>query len=104
MAAVVGIPDARCGESVHAEVLALPGESIELEELRGFLAKRLPRNSLPRTITIATSIPLSPVGKVLRRAVRESCLRSGSAAAAKKSGPSTKRAPAMPKKPAVGKH
>ena len=73
MAAVVGIADPDCGEYVHAEVVLRPGESVDLEELKSFLAPRLSDNAMPRSIAIATTLPLSPVGKLLRREIRESC-------------------------------
>ena len=50
-----------------------PGESVEVEELFGFLAGRLPDRDMPRTIAIASALPLTPVGKVLRRTVRDAC-------------------------------
>ena len=79
MAAVVGIADATCGEYVHAEIVLRPGESIDYDELREFLDGRLSDNDLPRTIGIAPSLPLTAVGKVLRRVVRETCQRKNDA-------------------------
>ena len=73
MAAVVGLPDDQCGEAVHAEVVLREGKSVDANELLAFLAERLPSNDVPRTINFAASIPMSPVGKVLRRAVRDAC-------------------------------
>lgn len=73
MAAVVGITDPDCGEYVHAEVVLRTGESVDLEELRRFLAPRLSDNDVPRTIGFASSLPLTPVGKVLRRTLRDTC-------------------------------
>jgi acyl-CoA synthetase (AMP-forming)/AMP-acid ligase II len=73
MAAVVGITDPDCGEYVHAEVVLRPDESVDLEELQRFLAPRLSDNDTPRTIAIASSLPMSPVGKLLRREIRERC-------------------------------
>jgi fatty-acyl-CoA synthase len=73
MAAVVGIDDTGCGEYAHAEVVLRDGETMEAEELRQFLAGRVAANYLPRTISFAASLPISAVGKILRRAVRETC-------------------------------
>lgn len=73
MAAVVGIPNCDCGERVHAEVVLRQGETVSLEELHAYVAARLPENKRPRTIAIADEIPMTPVGKVLRRRVREMC-------------------------------
>ncbi len=71
MAAVVGIPDPECGEWVHAEVVLRGEAETVVEELLKFLEERLPSHSVPRTINFVSALPLSPVGKVLRRTVRE---------------------------------
>jgi acyl-CoA synthetase (AMP-forming)/AMP-acid ligase II len=73
MAAAVGIDDPLRGESVHVEVVLRPGESVAVEELQAFVAARLTGEDLPTTIGIASSLPLTPVGKVMRRVVREAC-------------------------------
>ena len=82
MCAVVGVADAVLGEAVHAAVLPRPGESLDATELRAFLEPRLQPAQLPQTIDIVTELPLSPVGKVLRRVVRESRRDAATAAAA----------------------
>jgi fatty-acyl-CoA synthase len=73
MSAVVGITDPDCGEYVHAEIVLRDGAAVDVEELRQFLGPRLTDNDMPRTIGIAPSLPLTPVGKVLRRRVRDTC-------------------------------
>ena len=73
MAAAVGIPCAQRGESVHVEVMLRNGVEVEAQELLSFAAQRLPVNDRPASIGIAEMLPLSPVGKVLRRTVREHC-------------------------------
>jgi acyl-CoA synthetase (AMP-forming)/AMP-acid ligase II len=50
-----------------------PAAQVEADELLDFAAQRLPSKDRPSTITIAARLPLSPVGKVLRRTVREDC-------------------------------
>ena len=73
MSAVVGISDPDGGEYVHAEVVLRADGSVDAEVLRQFLSARLADGEVPRTIGIATSLPMTPVGKVLRRSVREAC-------------------------------
>ena len=82
MCAVVGVADAALGEAVHAAVLPRPGESLDATQLRAFLEPRLQSAQLPQTIDIVTELPLSPVGKVLRRVVRESRRDAATPAAA----------------------
>ena len=73
IAAVVGIPDSGCGEAVHAEIVLKIEATIDLDELREFVGERLTANDRPATFNIAVELPLSPVGKVLRRTVRSIC-------------------------------
>ena len=74
ISAVIGISDPGCGEAPHAEVVLRKGECVAVEELRAFLAARLPGNDVPLTIDFASTLPISAVGKVLRRAVRDACM------------------------------
>jgi fatty-acyl-CoA synthase len=69
-AAVVGIPHADWGEAVHAEVVLRPDATVTVQELIEFAKLRLSYKA-PKTIDIVQELPLSSVGKVLRRKVRE---------------------------------
>ncbi len=73
MAAAVGIPHPETGEAVHVEVMLRVGEKVDADELLSFAAQRLDPHNHPSTLGISQQLPLSPVGKVLRRAVREDC-------------------------------
>lgn len=75
-AAVVGLPDERWGDRVHA-VVTTRGPLGE-EELLGFCAERLAGFKRPRGVTILAEMPKSPVGKVLRREARERVLMAAS--------------------------
>jgi fatty-acyl-CoA synthase len=79
VAAVVGVPDAGKGQAVYAEVVPFDGERLTQSELKQFLSASLPTHSIPTTIRVVKQIPLSPVGKPLRRAVRENYLERTSA-------------------------
>jgi acyl-CoA synthetase (AMP-forming)/AMP-acid ligase II len=71
MSAVVGIPHEEWGEAIHAEVLLKPGESAEPDELREYVKGELGGYKAPKTLQVVTDLPVSAVGKVLRRKVRE---------------------------------
>jgi acyl-CoA synthetase (AMP-forming)/AMP-acid ligase II len=71
MAAVVGIPHAEWGEAVHAEVILRQGESVTSEELIAQTRTRLGGYKAPKSLVFVDELPLSVVGKVLRRQVRE---------------------------------
>lgn len=82
MAAVVGVADSRCGEAVHAEVVLRPGQSLDSAELLRHLQGRVPAHCMPQTLRFTDALPMSAVGKVLRRSVREACQKIASPAAA----------------------
>ncbi len=71
MSAVVGRPHPEWGEAVHAEVVLRGGLQATPEELIEHVKHRLGSYKAPKTIAFAASLPLSPVGKVLRREVRQ---------------------------------
>ncbi|BBY65597.1 AMP-binding protein [Mycolicibacterium helvum] len=69
--AVVGAPDDRRGECIHAFVVAKPGEEVQTGELERFLRQRLARFKLPGRYEFIDAIPRNPSGKILRRTLRE---------------------------------
>lgn len=71
MAAVVGIPDSEWGEAVHAEVLPRSGAEIDCAALIAHVRADIGPHRAPKSIAVVDELPLSAVGKVLRRAVRD---------------------------------
>jgi fatty-acyl-CoA synthase len=69
-AAVIGIPDERWGEAVTAFVL-LRDKGAEAAELIAFARARLAGYKVPKSVRFVAEIPRSPVGKPLRRALRD---------------------------------
>jgi acyl-CoA synthetase (AMP-forming)/AMP-acid ligase II len=70
-AAVVGAPDDTWVEAVTAFVTLRPGAGTSEDELRQAVRARLAGYKVPKTVQVIDAIPLSPVGKVLRRALRD---------------------------------
>ena len=70
-AAVVGMPDARWGEAVHACVVLRPGASATPRELMLALRGRLADYKIPTGYHFVPDLPRNPGGKILRRTVRE---------------------------------
>ena len=68
-AAVVGLPDEKWGERVAAAVVTR--STAEPDEILEFCADRLAGFKRPRSLEIWPNIPTSPVGKSLRREVRD---------------------------------
>ncbi|WP_339913575.1 AMP-binding protein [uncultured Brevundimonas sp.] len=70
-AAVVGLPDDKWGEAVTGfVVLRHPGAALE-QDLIAFVRERLAAYKTPKEIRFIDEIPKSPVGKPMRRLLRE---------------------------------
>jgi long-chain acyl-CoA synthetase len=69
--AVFGLPDEQMGQRVHALVEVRPRTRVNDEELLAFLAQRLAKFKLPRTIELVGELPREPSGKVLKRQLRD---------------------------------
>jgi len=69
--AVVGIPHDYWGEAVHAEVILNENANISEVDLIDYCKQRIARYKSPKSIKFVDSLPLSSVGKVLRRVVKE---------------------------------
>jgi long-chain acyl-CoA synthetase len=69
-AAVYAVPDARLGEEVGATIHADP--SLDLDELRVFLAEHLARFEVPRYFTTSVEpLPRIASGKIFKRQLRD---------------------------------
>ncbi|MCF8128084.1 MAG: long-chain fatty acid--CoA ligase [Deltaproteobacteria bacterium] len=75
MAAVIGIPDDRSGEAVKAFIQVKPGETATEEEIRAFCKENMAGYKRPRFIEFRQELPVSAVGKVLRRVLRDEELK-----------------------------
>jgi acyl-CoA synthetase (AMP-forming)/AMP-acid ligase II len=70
--AVVGVPDEKWGESIFAAVTLADGAQVSEQELIDWARERVGSVKKPRFVHIADEpLPKSPVGKLLRRQVRE---------------------------------
>ena len=68
---MVSAPDDTWVEAVTAFVALRPGASATEDELRQAVRTRPPDYKVPKTVHVIDAIPMSPVGKILRRALRE---------------------------------
>ncbi|HBD37604.1 MAG TPA: long-chain fatty acid--CoA ligase, partial [Cupriavidus sp.] len=71
MSAVVGVPNDKWGEAVHAEVVLKSDASVDPQALIEHVKEKLGRFKAPKTVAVVEALPVSAVGKVLRRHVRE---------------------------------
>jgi long-chain acyl-CoA synthetase len=70
-AGVVGRPDEARGEEVVAFVVTAPDAEASEDDLVAYAKERLGGYKYPREITIVPELPLTPVGKVDRKVLRE---------------------------------
>jgi acyl-CoA synthetase (AMP-forming)/AMP-acid ligase II len=70
-AVVVGVPDERWGEAVHAFVTLSPDASVQEADLKLFCKERLVGYKCPKSIQIVTELPKTGIGKIARRLVRD---------------------------------
>jgi long-chain acyl-CoA synthetase len=68
-AAVVGIPDEKCGEAVRL-VVVRKDPALTEEDLRAHCRANLTGYKQPRVIEFRDVLPKSAVGKILRRELR----------------------------------
>jgi acyl-CoA synthetase (AMP-forming)/AMP-acid ligase II len=69
-AAIIGIPDDRWGESVHAVVQLKPGHEVGAEELIDFCRPLLAGYKRPRSVEFIDLMPRNASGKVLKKDLR----------------------------------
>jgi fatty-acyl-CoA synthase len=70
-AAVVGLPDETWGEAVTAFIVLHEGEEADEPGLIAYAHLHLAGYKAPKSVRFVETIPLSPVGKPLRRALRD---------------------------------
>ncbi len=69
--AVIGVPDEKWGEAVKAVVELAPGKSADEAELIAMCKEALGSVMAPKSVEFIKELPRSPVGKVLKRELRE---------------------------------
>ena len=69
--AVVGVPDEKWGEAVKAVLELRPGAAVEEAEIIALCKSELGGMKSPKSVEIWPELPKSPVGKILKRKVRE---------------------------------
>jgi fatty-acyl-CoA synthase len=70
MSAVVGLPHADWGEAVHAEVQLREAATVSEMELIEHVKAQIGSYKAPKSVGFSDQLPVSSVGKVLRREVR----------------------------------
>jgi long-chain acyl-CoA synthetase len=68
--AVVGVPDDKTGEAVKL-VVVKRDQALSEDKVREFCRANLTGYKQPRVIEFRTDLPKTPVGKILRRELRD---------------------------------
>ncbi|MGM0854095.1 MAG: long-chain-fatty-acid--CoA ligase [Bacillota bacterium] len=69
---VIGVPDSYRGETVKAVIVLKSGKKATEEELVHFCQENMSSFKVPKSIEFRNELPKTSVGKILRRALRES--------------------------------
>jgi acyl-CoA synthetase (AMP-forming)/AMP-acid ligase II len=69
--AVIGVPDQRWGEKVTAIVVLAPGATATEETIIAHCRTLIAGYKVPKTVQFVPSLPMTPTGKILKRAIRD---------------------------------
>jgi long-chain acyl-CoA synthetase len=69
--AVIGIPSAQWGESVHAVIALKDGQQATAQEIIDFCRMLIAGYKLPRSIEFCDALPLSGAGKIMKNVLRK---------------------------------
>lgn len=67
---VVGVPSEKSGEMVKA-VIVKKDPSLTADQVKAYCRQNLTGYKMPREIVFVESIPKTPVGKILRRELKD---------------------------------
>ena len=77
--AAIGVPDDKTGEAVKLFIVA-SDSNVTVDEIRNFCREKLTAYKVPRYVEFRDELPMTPVGKILRRELKDE-------EAAKQAGP-----------------
>ncbi len=73
--AAIGVPDEKSGEAIKLFVVVKPGESLTREQVMQHMHDNLTGYKRPRYVEFRDSLPITNVGKILRRELRDQELK-----------------------------
>ena len=70
MAAVIGVPDERWGERVHAVVVLRPGQTLTTDALIAHCRSQIAGYKCPRSVEFRDALPITAAGKIQKVELR----------------------------------
>ena len=70
-AAAIGVPDEYRGEKVKAYIVLKEGKTATEEEIIKFCEEKIAKFKVPKLVEFRESLPMTSVGKVLRKVLKE---------------------------------
>jgi acyl-CoA synthetase (AMP-forming)/AMP-acid ligase II len=70
-AAVIGVPDDKWVERIHAVITLKKGENPSEDDVINFCKEHLARYKAPRSVEFVDALPKNPQGKILKRELRD---------------------------------
>ncbi len=77
MAAGIGVPDSVLGEKGRYYIIPQPGTDLTEEELRAYCKEHLADYKVPDKIVFRESLPMTPVGKIMKSKLKEDYEKAG---------------------------
>ena len=71
MCAVIGVPDDKWGERVHAVIVLRPGQELDEAAVQSHCRDLIAGYKCPRSVEFRTELPVSPAGKLQKFILRE---------------------------------
>jgi acyl-CoA synthetase (AMP-forming)/AMP-acid ligase II len=71
LCAVIGVPDEKWGERVHAVIVLRPNSTLAETDLIGYCKGQIAAYKSPRSIEFRSELPFSAAGKLLKHVLRE---------------------------------
>ncbi|MCU0596563.1 MAG: long-chain-fatty-acid--CoA ligase [Desulfobacterota bacterium] len=79
-AAVIGVPDPRWVERVHAVIALKPGSRLSDREMIAFCKEHIASYKAPKSVEFVDSLPKNPQGKILKKTIRSRYRAPGASA------------------------
>ena len=77
MAAGIGVSDPVLGEVGRYYIVAVPGAELSDEEIKSYCAEHLADYKVPRQVVFKDTLPLTPVGKIMKSKIKEDFINTG---------------------------